>query len=150
MEFWTLFGAQKQAKISQHGLPKRSKRANIAISSDCENVHFINVLQCLQRQTSQKTPKTSQKPPKMAPGSLREHLKKRSVVGSTCQKKRTPKQLRDQPDELLKTSQKLIPQKIHQIRAPTWTPDGLVSIYQTRANNEELERSASPSSSSPS
>ena len=36
-----LIWGPKQAKISQDGLPKRSKRANIAISSDFENMHFI-------------------------------------------------------------------------------------------------------------
>ena len=66
----------KQAKISQDGLPKRSKRANIAISSDFENMHFILFFTVfLEHQTSQKTPKTAKKPPKMAPDSLQEPLK---------------------------------------------------------------------------
>ena len=70
-DFW------KQAKISKDGLPKRSKRGSIAISSDFENMHFISFFTVfLKHQTPQKIPKAAQKPPKMATGSLQEALKK--------------------------------------------------------------------------
>ena len=70
------FWGPKRAKTSQDGLPKRSKRANIAISSDFENMHFIVFFKViLEHQTSQKTPNTAQKPPKMDPDSLQEPSK---------------------------------------------------------------------------
>ena len=39
--FVDLFRGRKRTKISPDGIPKRSKRANIEISSDFENMHFV-------------------------------------------------------------------------------------------------------------
>ena len=72
------FGTSFGSKTSQNKLPKRSKRANIAISSNFENMHFLLFFTVfLEHQTSQTTPKIAQKPPKMAPDSLQEPLKKK-------------------------------------------------------------------------
>ena len=57
------FWGPKHTKMSQDGLPKRSKRAKIAITTDVENMHldlFLTVL--LEHQASQETPKTAKKP----------------------------------------------------------------------------------------
>ena len=46
------------------------------MSSDFENMHFMLFFTLFwEHQTSQKTPKTAQKPPKMTPDSLQEPLK---------------------------------------------------------------------------
>ena len=92
MGLFDLFWGPERAKISQDGLPKRSKRANIAISSNYENMTCILFFtRFLEHQTSQKTPKTAQKPPKMAPGSLQEPLKTKISFGIDFLAKVDPK-----------------------------------------------------------
>ena len=71
------FWGPKLAKMSQDGPQKWSKRAQIAITNDFENMHLdLCFTVFLEHQASQESPKAAKKPPKIAPGSLQEPLKK--------------------------------------------------------------------------
>ena len=77
MNFGFHFGIQNQSKRAKmFSVRMRSKRAQIAITNDCENMHldmYFTVL--LEHQASQESLKTVDKDPKMVPGNLQEPLK---------------------------------------------------------------------------
>ena len=68
--------------MSQYGPQKRSKRAEIAITNDFENMRLdLFLAMFLEHQASQESPKATKKPRKMAPDSVQEPLKKISNLG---------------------------------------------------------------------
>lgn len=50
------FWGPRRANISQDGLPKRSETANIAISTDFGDMHFVQFFNALEHQTPHQDP----------------------------------------------------------------------------------------------
>ena len=101
----------KQAKMSQDGLRKCSKRANMAIASDFENMHLICFYCVFGTPDLPKDPKTAQKPPKMAPGSVQEPFKNQIRFWIDFLAKTDPEMAPKVDQTIAKTCPKKIPTK---------------------------------------